>query len=37
MSGKDIDGVRRNFAKSSHAKTDEIFEIKVGAKVVWSA
>ena len=37
MSGKDIDDVRRIFAKSSHAKTDEIFEIKVGAKVIWSA
>jgi|MDTG01.1.fsa_nt_gb hypothetical protein len=37
MSGKDIEEIKSKFNKSAHAKTDEIFEIKLGSKVVWTA
>ena len=37
MSGKDIEDIKTKFNKSGHAKTDAIFEIKLGSKVVWTA
>lgn len=37
MSGKDIEDIKTKFNKSGHAKTDAIFEIKLGSKVIWTA